>query len=178
MDIAHALASELDLDTGLLPPDALWYAKTAVGVRVAIWRAPQVWRVSLQETFGERPRHLRLPMPGLVFLCSHSGQPPYVFAAKARPRAADDSLYHCPTWNVFRNGRVCPGTHVFPRDPARIPEDFFKSKFSPTGDSHGRSRRHPEDLATLWAEINRQPSYPLDDLLPATRLGDALRIGA
>jgi hypothetical protein len=35
MDIAHALASELDLDTGLLPPDALWYAKTAVGVHLA-----------------------------------------------------------------------------------------------------------------------------------------------
>ena len=35
LDIAHALARELDLETGLLPSDALWWAKTASGVRVS-----------------------------------------------------------------------------------------------------------------------------------------------
>ena len=29
MDVAHALASELDLDSGLLPVEALWFVKTA-----------------------------------------------------------------------------------------------------------------------------------------------------
>src|SRR5437667_9345553 len=43
LDIAHALARELDLTTGLLPPGALWWAKTASGIRVAIWREPRVW---------------------------------------------------------------------------------------------------------------------------------------
>ena len=42
LDVAHALARELDLDTGLLPPDALWYVKTASGPRVAVWRPPRV----------------------------------------------------------------------------------------------------------------------------------------
>jgi hypothetical protein len=177
IDIAHALASELDLDTGLLPPETLWYVKTAAGPCVALWCPPRLWSVRLQETYGERPRRFRLPMPGLVFLCLPAAQAPYVFAAKARPKTGDDELYHCPTWNVFRNGRVCPGTHVFPRDPARVPEEFFKSQFSPTGDSHGRSRAHPDDLLSLWAGLHRQQNYPVDDLMPALRLRDALRIG-
>src|SRR5436309_3039024 len=42
LDIAHTLARELDLDTGLLPREALWWAKTATGVRVAVWREPKV----------------------------------------------------------------------------------------------------------------------------------------
>jgi hypothetical protein len=177
LDIAHALARELDLDSGLLPPDALWHVKTSNGVRIALWREPKVWRVRLQETYGQPPRRFRIPMPGLVFVCPQGAQAPFVFAAVQRPKSADDQLFHCPTWNVFRNGRVCPGTHVFPRDPARAPEDFFKSQFSPTGDSHGRSRRHPDDLLALWSELDRASAYPLDDLVPALRLGDAVRVG-
>jgi Prokaryotic E2 family D len=178
LDIAHALASELDLDTGPLPPETLWYVKTSNGPRMALWRAPQVWAIGLQETYGQRPHRFRLPMPGLVFVCTPGSQAPFVFAAAARPKSGDDQLFHCPTWNVFRNGRVCPGTHVFPRDPARIPEDFFKSQFSPTGDSHGRSRRHPDDLLALWSGLDRSPTYPLDDLMPALHFRDALRVGS
>jgi hypothetical protein len=178
LDVAHALASELDLDTGPLPTEALWYIKTASGPRVAVWCPPRLWPVRLQEAYGQRPRRFRLPMPGLVFLCLPAGQAPYVFAAKSRPRSAQDELFHGPTFNVFRNGRVCPGTHVFPRDPGRVPEEFFKSQFSPTGDSRGRSHQHPDDLLALWTTLHRQQTYPLDDLVPALRLGDALRIGA
>ena len=99
---------------------------------------------------------VRLPMPGLVFICLPSAQAPYVFAAKSRPRAAGEDLYHAPTFNVFRDGRVCPGTHVFPRDPGRMPEEFFRSHFSPAGDTTGRSRSHPDDLLGLWADMDRQ----------------------
>jgi hypothetical protein len=178
LDVAHALASELDLDTGPLPAEALWYVKTAGGPRVAIWDPPRVRSVKLVEGYGHTARRFRLPMPGLVFICLPGAQAPYVFAAAARPRSADDELYHTPTFNVFRSGRVCPGTHVFPRDASRIPDEFFRSQFSPTGDSRGRSRRHPEDLLELWSEIHRKTAYPLDDLVPALRLGDALRVGS
>ena len=118
LDVAHALARELDLDTGLLPPDALWYVKTATGPRVAVWRPPRVWAVRLREQYGQRARRFRLPMPALVFICPPAAQAPYVFAAAARPRSLDEQLFHCPLFNVFRDGRVCPGTHVFPRSGA------------------------------------------------------------
>ena len=48
LDVAHALASELDLTTGLLPPGALWLVKRASGTSrrsprwcVAIGRAAE-----------------------------------------------------------------------------------------------------------------------------------------
>jgi hypothetical protein len=179
LDVAHALASELDLTTGLLPPDVLWWAKTSAGERTAVWREPRVWTVRLRERYDAKPRHLRLAMPGLVFVCLPAGQAPYVFAARARPRAVDDQLYHCPAYNVFPSGRVCPGSHAFPADPGRVPEEFFKSYFSATGDTaRGKSRRYPEDIGRLWNELDGVAAYPLDDLVPQLRVADALRIGA
>ncbi len=178
LDVAHALARELDLSTGLLPPDALWWAKTARGVRVAVWREPRVWTLRLRERYDAPPRRLRLPLPGLVFVCRPARQAPYVFAATRRPRSVDDELCHCPTFNVFPSGRVCPGSHVFPANPARVPEEFFRSYFSATGDTaRGKSRRHPEDIGRLWAELDGQRAYPCDDLVPQLRVADALRIG-
>src|SRR5581483_8075179 len=178
LDVAHALARELDLTSGVLPPDALWWARTASGVRVAVWREPRVWTVRLRDRYDAKPRRLRLPLPGLVFICLPARQAPYVFAARSRPRGPDDELYHCPTYNVFASGRVCPGSHHFPADPGRVPEEFFRSYFSATGDTGaGKSRRHPRDIGALWAELDGEARYPLDDLVPVLRVADAMRIG-
>ena len=49
LDVAHALASELDLTTGILPPDTFWLAKTGTGTRLALWVPPQVRTVRLRE---------------------------------------------------------------------------------------------------------------------------------
>ena len=178
LDVAHALARELDLTTGLLPPDALWWAKTAGGVRLAVWRAPRVWAVRLRERYDAKSRRLRLPMPGLVFVCTPGRQAPYVVAARERPRATGAQLYHCPTYNVFPSGQVCTGSHVFPADPAKVPEAFFASYFSAGGTGAGKSRRHPDDVGRLWAELDGQRAFPLDDLVPSLTVADALRLGA
>ena len=178
LDIAHALARELDLATGLLPLDVLWWSRTSSGTRVALWREPRVWVVRLRESYDVKPRRLRLPMPGLVFVCMPARQAPYVFAAPARPRKPNDELYHAPTYNVFASGRICPGTHAFPADPTRVPEEFFHSYFSAAGDTaHGKSQRHPDDIGHLWNELDGQADYPLGDLVPHLRVEDALRIG-
>jgi hypothetical protein len=177
LDVAHALARELDLDTGVLPREALWWAKTAVGTRVAVWREPRVWTVRLRERVDAPPRRLRLPMPGLVFVCLPARQAPYVFAAPARPRTLEDQLYRCPTYNVFASGRVCPGSHTFPADPARVPEAFFECHFSATVDTaRERSRRYADDIGRLWAELDGQRAYPLDDLVPHVRVAEAMKV--
>ena len=108
LDVAHALARELDLDTGLLPRECLWWAKTAAGVRIAVWREPKVWTIRLRERYDARPRRMRLTMPGLVFVCVPGCQSPYVFAAKGRPAAMTEALYRCPTYNVFDVRSVSP----------------------------------------------------------------------
>jgi hypothetical protein len=179
LDIAHVLAQELDLTTGLLPLDALWWAKTGSGPRLAIWREARVWTVRLREQYDAKPRRLRLPMPGLVFVCRPGRQAPYVFAAPARPREPADQLYHCPTYNVFQSGQVCVGSHLFPTDPARVPDAFFESYFAATGDTaRGKSCRFPDDLGQLWTELRGQATYPMDDLVPQLRVADAMRLGA
>lgn len=177
LDIARTLAEEIDLSTGLLPPETLWYARTSTGDRLAIWRAPRVWNVQVKASYDAKALALKLPMPGLVFLCQRNWTSPFVFAAVKRPTDPGDQLYHCPTFNVFRDGRVCPGNHTFIKDPARVPEDFFKSFFSLTGDSRGRTRSHSDDLLTFWKDLAKQKTFPLDELQPALTVADAMRIG-
>ena len=79
---------------------------------------------------------------------------------------------------MFPSARVCPGSHSFAHDPSRVPDDFFRSHFSVTADTaRGKSRRHPDDVGQLWAEIDDRPAFPADDLVPLTTVADALRVG-
>jgi len=181
LDVAHALASELDLTTGILPSDTLWLAKTGTGTRLALWVPPQVHTVRLRERYDAPPRRLRLPFPGLVFLTLPDGQAPYVFATPARPASTADTLFHAPAFNVFDSGRVCAGTHRFPTDPAKVSASFFASYFSAALDTaRHKSRRHPEDIGQLWAELHaaKATAYPVEDLVPHLAVADAMRIGA
>jgi len=177
MDVAHALARELSMTSGLLPPETLWWANTAAGPVYAIWEAPKVRKVALQEKALEPPTRLAIPFPGLIFLCL-PGQTPWVYAAKRRPRAVKDRVYKMPAFNVFESGRVCPGSHTFPMDAGAIPDSFFRSFFSSAGDWRDRSRKHPKDLKALWTELNGQASYPLKDLVPHGTVEDLLAITA
>lgn len=178
LDVAHALASELDLTTGLLPPDSLWLVKRSSGTWLALWQGPGVRAVRLKTSLDAPSRRFRLPLPGLVFLCPPGGAAPYVFAARARPARPEDELCHAPFYNVFASGRVCVGTHPFPRDPARVPAAFFESFFSAAMDTaRGKSRRHPEDIGLLWAELDKGREFPLADLVPQLTVADAMRLG-
>ncbi len=152
--------------------------KRAGGTWLALWQAPGGRAVRLKTGIDAPPRRYRLPLPGLVFLCPPAGQAPYVFAAKARPGRTEDELYHAPFYNVFASGRVCVGTHPFPRDPARVPVAFFESYFSAAMDTaRGKSRRHPEDIGRLWDELDRGRDFHTDDLVPQLTVADAMHLG-
>ena len=88
--IANVFTQHLGFSSGLLPQDALWWNQGETGQVAALWRPPQVWSVALQREAFKPPARLRLPMPGLVFVCS-PGRAPWVYAATEpahRPRAA------------------------------------------------------------------------------------------
>ena len=174
-EIASVFIRHLGFSSGLLPDNALWWSQGETGQVVALWRPPQVWAVALQREAFQPPARLRLPMPGLVFVCS-PGRAPWVYAALERPSHAEQQLYRAPAFNVFRDGRVCPGSHRFPEDVGLIPESFFQSFFSLTGDSQDRSKQHPDNLQDLWEELDGKAEYPLEDLVPQCTVGRVMAV--
>ena len=173
-DVALALLREVPLRSGLLPEGTLWWGQGKEGVEVALWRSPRVWPVALATEPLKPPRRLRLPMPGLIFVCS-PGRPPKVYAAKKRPTTPRDTIYHAPLFNVFRDGRTCPGTHKFPEKIEEIPESFFTSFFSPEADIRDRSKKYPDNLLKLWEEMDGKERYPLKDLVPIGKVEDIMK---
>lgn len=163
-DITMALLSDVNLSSGVLPENTVFWSQGKRGVKVALWRPPQIWKVALTVEAFKPPRRFKLPMPGLVFVCE-PGQPPYVYAAKKRLVHKKDMLYHAPVYNVFAAGLSCAGTHKYPNKISQIPESFFSSFFSHAGDSRQRSQKYPNDLLHLWEELDGKAKYPLGDLI-------------
>ena len=165
-DIARAMYSELTMNSGLLSPSTLWWENTQDGTYKALWRPPGVVRVALQTDAMGVPTRWKIPMPGLIFLCS-PGKTPWVWAAKKRPERETDTVYKAPCFNVFRSGEVCPGSHKFPERLEDIPASFFMSFFTAHGDPTERSKKYPRGLDQRWASLDGEKVYPLDDLVEA-----------
>ena len=174
-ELAKAMAGTIPMRTGLLGDDTLWWEQTKNGPLHALWRPPGVWRVTIMETERSPIKRLSLPMPGLVFLCQ-SARPPWLFAARKRPTKEDDQLYHAPVFNVYYNGESCGGSHRYPERVEEIPESFFSSIFSGHGDRGARSITFGEDLFALWASLDGQNEYPMDDLVPSVKVADAMKV--
>ena len=173
-EVASAFLAHMTASTGLLPEGAIWWQNSLEGVVTAVWREPAVWPIALKVDAFQPAERLRLPMPGLIFLQSVNRI--WVMAARSRPRNRLEQLYHAPCFNVFRNGQVCPGNHIFPEQRDEVPESFFASHFSQTADTRERSRRYPNDLIRLWRELDGQESYPVDDLVEMCTVEEAMEI--
>ena len=173
--IANVFTQHIGFSSGLLPEETLWWGQGETGKVVGLWRPPQVWPVALQREAFKPPARLRLPMPGLVFVCS-PGRAPWVYAALSRPTDPDQQLYRMPAFNVFGDGRACPGSHKFPDEVGRIPESFFHSYFSLTGDTHERSKKHADNLQALWEELDGKTEYPAEDLVPQCTVSYAMEV--
>jgi len=173
-DIIMALLSEVSLSSGLLPKDTLWWGQGKHGIEVALWQKPRVWPIALVIKPLEPPKRLKLPMPGLIFVCS-PGQSPRVYAVKKRPTKPGNIIYHAPLFNIFSNGSTCSGTHHFPGKIEEIPESFFTSFFSMEAHSGGRSKKHPDSLYSLWKELDGERRYPLKDLVPMGKIEDIMK---
>jgi hypothetical protein len=173
-DISLAVLSETSLNSGLLPRETLWWKQTRTAVEVALWRAPKVWPVALQEEAFQPARRLNLPMSGLIFVCS-AGRPPNIYAVKKRPQSPGEFIYYAPLFNVYDSGSSCPGTHKYPQQVAKIPESFFSAFFTRAAVFNSRSQKYPNNLLKLWEEIDGKPRYPMNDLVKMGTVGDLLK---
>ena len=173
MDVAKTLSSAISLDTGLLPSDTLWWAASQPTPVYALWRSPRKWKVALQLKPFEPAERLEIPMPGLIFICQ-AGRPPRIYAAKKRPVRYEDKVYKAPLFNVFADGRSCPGNHKYPDHITEIPESFFLAFFTLAGDAGERSKKYPKDLADLWHEIDGTKQFPTADLVPSGNVANVM----
>ena len=164
-DIARALATDLTSTSPLLPESAIMWAQSRHGDLILMYRPPQKTRLALAKELGQPPKRFNIPMPPLLFAVNPGAVSPWVYAVKGRPQSLEAPIFKAPCWNVFASGRVCPGTHTFPRDPALVPDSFFQSLFSRSGDNAERSRKYP-DLEARWDALAKARRYPLTDLAP------------
>uniref|UniRef100_A0A6M3IL84 PRTRC system protein B n=1 Tax=viral metagenome TaxID=1070528 RepID=A0A6M3IL84_9ZZZZ len=164
MEVAHALAQELAISSGLLPEGALWWRNTKLGPMTAFYEKPKLWRLALQEKALTAPRRFFIPLPGFIFLCM-PGRAPWVYAIKSRPRALTDKVFHAPLYNVHENGSTCAGNHKYPQRVDLIIDSFFRSFFNREDEHAGRRSKKNQVLAKLWESLEGQKKYPLDDLI-------------
>jgi len=173
-EVALAFLRNTPLRSGILPNGALWWGQGRYGMEIALWQPPKVWPVALQIKAFEPPRRFKLPMPGLIFVCS-PGRPPSVYASKRRPAGPDTVIYHAPLFNVYQDGSTCPGTHKYPDKVEEIPGSFFISFFTIEASFQKRSKKHPDSLFRLWEELDGMKKYPLTDLEAFGKLEDIMK---
>jgi PRTRC genetic system protein B len=168
-DLAAAF-SGVPISTGLLPPDVVFYTRRGSHVRMAIYLEPQIRTLHVED--GDAARDYVIPLPGLVFVGELRRYS--IYAAKARPTAEHDRLYHAPFPNVHTKGGICAGDVEFPEcapDTIHEAADLFLDSTFNHDLRDGKSQDYPEDILDLWDELDGEHealsvdvAYPLDDL--------------
>jgi len=161
-EVATALAG-IDLNSGLLPPDVLFWSRRHGQVRLGLYLPPQIRLVTIRD----EAQAWRVPLPGLIFV-GH-GYNYTAWAVTERPTSPETRLYMAPCPNVHPEG-VCRGNAPFPQaDPATIwhaVDIFFSSKFN-RDLSNQKSQAYPNCVLDQWRALHQAEAdvYPLDDLV-------------
>jgi hypothetical protein len=172
-DVAASLLSVAQNFSGMLPENTLWYVRKETHTELALYVPPHVQKLALAKEIGKPVERFKIPLPGLVFICSPN-QAPSVWAVKERPKSMADMAYNAPFFNTYQDGRTCAGTNKYPDNPAEIPENFFMAFFS-LHQSNKPSKSHPDSLYALWKEIDGTKEYPEDDMVEAGPLEKVAR---
>lgn len=159
----------LTANTGLLPPDVLYWRTEKGRVTVALW-LPPMKRIITWDA-GRRQHRITLPRLGFVFI--GAGRQYKIFASPTRPTSERAVLYHAPLPNIHDDGTVCPGNVKFPvASPATIGEAaalFWESRFN-----HDLSNNRVDDDAPLLKilrtlSLASRRSFPVE-LLVSTHI--------
>ena len=177
--------TRMALNSGLLPPDALFWRQEAGQTTLGIYVPARRWWVQTEE------RRFHVPMPPFIFV--GSGTAYKIFAVKKRPALSGptalgkskglsgehDPLFHAPCPNVHATGGICQGNTPFPACSAQtlLPalRLFLESSLFNADLSQGKCRSHPHDVRRLWAELDGKKRFPLKELAPLSlRMSDLL----
>lgn len=169
LELAQRLGG-LDVQSGILPRNCLFWQRRGGQERLAVYVPPQVWRVEI----AANGRRIEVPLPGLVFVGQGKRYGAWAVVEPEQAPAgwlphAGTALYRCPTPNIGDDG-VCAGSVRFPVAGAgtiwAAVSLFFESRFNDHL-SNGKSQRHPDCILEMWYEIADSEAYPVDDLVKA-----------
>jgi len=163
-DLAGQL-NRIPLSTGLLPHNTLFWRQEAGQEQIALYVPPRQWQPIAYD------RRYHLPLPGMIFL--GQGRQYTVFAVKQKPKTPETPLYHLPTPNVEENGRICLGQAAFPVAGRKTIYNALKLFMEGSQFNHDNSRQRcvsfPDSSLELWATLDGQKRFPLDELVPARK---------
>lgn len=162
--------TRMALNSGLLPPNALFWKQEANQVTLGIYVPARRWRVRTAE------REYRLPLPPFVFVGSGTAYQITAVKAQPFPSLSPESggkqvrLYHAPCPNVHSTGGICQGNTPFPVCSAQTIWPalrlFLEGSLFNADLSVSKCRSHPNDVRRLWAELDGRKRFPLAELVP------------
>lgn len=161
-EMAAALAG-INLNSGLLPRETLFWSKLNGQERLGVYIAPGIWPVTVRGEAGA----WRVPLPGLIFVGHEYDYS--VWAVVERPTAHNTPLYMAPCPNVHPEG-VCRGNAPFPRAGAatiwQAVDVFFSSRFN-RDLSNQKSKAYPDCVLDRWRVLHEAEAdtYPPADLV-------------
>ncbi len=188
-ETAAALAG-LNLNSGFLPRQTLFWSKLEGQDRLGIYIPPKLWLVVARDgAAGPEPHRARderltagpdgrpdeegqawrVPLPGLI-LVGH-GYDYSLWAVTERPTDQNAPLYMAPCPNVHPEG-VCRGNAPFPKAHAatiwQAVDVFFSSRFKRDLSDH-KSVAYPDCVLDQWRALHEAgaESYPLGDMVRA-----------
>ncbi|MDD5354700.1 MAG: hypothetical protein PHF95_05885 [bacterium] len=176
-DIALALSNELNMGSGILPENTIWWKPSKGGAVYAVYVPPGIRRLAYQTNIKDPTKRYNVPMPPLIFLCS-SGREPWVYAVKEWPKAESAEVYKAPLLNIFENGKTCPGSNKYPVDSQGIIREFFISFFTNAADVSRRSKKYQKNVLELWKDLDKNgaKNFPMDDLVYQGTVKDLLML--
>ncbi len=163
-DVVSA-CTHINLNSGLLPPNTLFWKQQANQISLGIYVPARRWRVQTAE------RSYHLPMPPFVFVGDGSAYK--IFAVKKRPSNEHDVLYPVPCPNVHTSGGICQGNAPFPTCSPRNMQTaltlFMEGSQFNADLSVGKCKSYPDDVRQLWDELNGRKRFPLSELIACGR---------
>jgi PRTRC genetic system protein B len=160
-DVVSA-CTDVELNSGLLPPNTLFWKQRGNQVALGIYMSARRWNVQTED------RNYHIPMPPFVFVGKGSSY--RIFAVKKRPLSEQTCLYHAPCPNVHATGGICQGNTPFPTcSPQTILQALqcFMEGSLFNGDlSRDKCQSYPDDVRQLWEGLNGRKRFPLSELVP------------
>jgi len=167
-DVVSA-CTNVELSSGLLPANTLFWKQRANQAMLGIYVPARQWHVQCDFANRLEEQSHHIPMPPFVFV--GSGLSYHLFAVKKRPLSEHARLYHAPCPNVHATGGICQGNTPFPIcSPQTIQQAlhlFMEGSLFNVDLSRGKCQSHPDDVRSLWAELDGRKRFPLSEMVSA-----------